>query len=144
MNCCQTAISRGEYCSETLQINWHAVNIRKQSEVLKQHLLRRSLSVSYVIAHLYCIANSFFTRRSILEECRRGSTGGEMGEFSLPFFWAPFFLSFFLFPFLIPYPLSLTLLQKCTPHFKILDPPLECSLCQVSLWPNHYAIPYLC
>ena len=28
--------------------------------------------------------------------CGRGSRGGEMGEFSSPFFWAPFFLSFFL------------------------------------------------
>ena len=34
----------------------------------------------------------------ILVHCnRRGSRGGEMGEFSPPFFWAPFFL-FFSYP----------------------------------------------
>ena len=53
---------------------------------------------------------------------RRGSRGGEMGEFSPPFFWAPLF---FLIPQILKwYLISLTLLQKFTPHFKILDPPL--------------------
>ena len=39
-----------------------------------------------------------------------------------PFFWAPFFLLFFLIP-QTPQPGfgSITLLQKFTPHFKILD-----------------------
>ena len=32
-----------------------------------------------------------------INSCRRGSRGGEMGEFSPPFFWAPYFL-FFLIP----------------------------------------------
>ena len=53
---------------------------------------------------------------------RRGSRGGEMGEFSPP----PLFLSPLLSFFLIPQILigSNTLLQKFTPHFKILDPPV--------------------
>ena len=56
---------------------------------------------------------------------RRGSRGGEMGEFSPP----PLFLSSLLFFFLIPQmlmhrPQTLTLLQKFTPHFEILDPGL--------------------
>ena len=56
---------------------------------------------------------------------RRGSRGGEMGEFSPPFFWAPFF-HFFLIPQkLKQYLIFLTLLQKFTPHFKILDPPWD-------------------
>ena len=53
---------------------------------------------------------------------RRGSRGGEMGEFSPPFLRAPFFLFFFLIP--QPGSASITLLQKFTPHFKILDPRL--------------------
>ena len=51
---------------------------------------------------------------------RCGSRGGEMGEFSSPppFFWAPFFLFSLIPQILID---SVTLLQKFTPHFKILD-----------------------
>ena len=51
---------------------------------------------------------------------RHGSRGGEMGEFSPPFLSPlPFFL--------IPQPGfgSITLLQKFTPNFKILDPRLK-------------------
>ena len=52
-----------------------------------------------------------------------------MGEFSPPFFSEP--PSFFLF--LIPQTPQprfgfITLLQKFTPHFKILDPRLSCTL----------------
>ena len=66
---------------------------------------------------------------------RRGSRGGEMGEFSPPPppFRAPFFFFFFL---LSPQPGfgSTALLQKFTPYLKILDPrlsePREHWLCQ--------------
>ena len=62
-------------------------------------------------------------------KARRGSRGGEMGEFSPPFFWAPsffFFLSLKCWP-QTPQPGfgSIILLQKFTPHFKILDPRLK-------------------
>ena len=62
----------------------------------------------------------------ISHESRRGSRGGEMGEFSPPPL-PPLFLSPLLCFFLIPQILigSITLLQKFTPHFKILDPRLE-------------------
>ena len=60
--------------------------------------------------------------------CRRRSRGGEMGEFSPPFFWAPFFLFFLSLKYWLQTPQpgfgSITLLQKFTPHFKILDPRL--------------------
>ena len=46
---------------------------------------------------------------------RRGSRGGEMGEFSPPFFWAPFFFSFFL-----PLNQALALL-----HFYKNSPPIS-------------------
>ena len=45
-----------------------------------------------------CINFQAATRRrnykKVNTELRRGSRGGKMGEFSPPFFWAPFFLSF--------------------------------------------------
>ena len=51
---------------------------------------------------------------------RRGSRGGEMGEFSPP----PLFLSSLLF-FFFSYPSNIEIiLRKFTPHFKILDPRL--------------------
>jgi len=62
-------------------------------------------------------------------QLRRGSRGGEMGEFSPPFFWAPFFLFSFLF---LKYWNNIWFLWflwlrwwKFTPHFKILDPRLQ-------------------
>ena len=60
----------------------------------------------------------------VLVLIRRGSRGGEMGECSPPpphFFWAPCFLFSLIPQILIG---SITLLQKITPHFKILDPRL--------------------
>ena len=70
----------------------------------------------------------WFPKRLNTRCCRRGSRGGEMGEFSPPFFWAPsffFFLSFKYWP-QTPQPGfgSIILLQIFTPHFKILDPRL--------------------
>ena len=66
---------------------------------------------------------------------RRGSRGVEMGEFShppppppSPFFLSPHLSIFFFFSYpskLKWYLISLTLLQKFTPHFKILNPPLH-------------------
>ena len=57
------------------------------------------------------------------KEARRESRGGEMGEFSPPFFQSPLLSFFFLIPKILIG--SITLLQKFTPHFKILDPRLE-------------------
>ena len=56
---------------------------------------------------------------------RRGSRGGEMGEFSPPLFLSPSSIMLMHRP-QTPQPGfgSITLLQKFTPHFKILDPRL--------------------
>ena len=60
--------------------------------------------------------------RKIFSSGRRGSRGGETGEFPPPFFWAPFFLFFFLY---LKYWLVLIHYYKNSPpHFKILDPRL--------------------
>ena len=53
---------------------------------------------------------------------RRGSRGGEMGEFSPPLFLSPLLSFFFLIPQIMIG--SITLLQQFTPYFKILDPRL--------------------
>ena len=59
---------------------------------------------------------------------RRGSRGGEMGEFSPPLFLSIFFLFFLSLKCWPQTPQpgfgSIILLQKFTPHFKILDPRL--------------------
>ena len=76
----------------------------------------------------------FFGACRLSRKCqvRRGSRGGEMGEFSPPLppslfiFRAPFFLH--RPQILQPGFGSITLLQKFTPHFKILDPRLQVSL----------------
>ena len=67
-------------------------------------------------------------------QCRRGSRGGEIGEFLPPFFWVPFFLFF-------PYPSNIEIIfdfsdiiTKFTPHFKILDPPLQGEFAYLNLF----------
>ena len=56
---------------------------------------------------------------------RRGSRGGEMGEYLPPFFWAPFF-HFFSYPSNVEIIFDFSdIITKFTPHFKILDPPLD-------------------
>ena len=58
------------------------------------------------------------------------TTGTDPGEVKWVNFHLPF-SDFFLIPQILKYLISLTLLQKFTPHFKILDPPL-----------NHIALNY--
>ena len=78
---------------------------------------------------LRCCDRYITTAIKFIPLTRRGSRGGETGEFSPP---PPLFLSPLLsFLFLIPQILigSNTLLQKFTPHFKILDPRLLTADC---------------
>ena len=73
---------------------------------------------------------------TVLHNTRRGSRGGEMAEFSPPFFWTPFFLFFLIPQILIG---SNTLLQKFTPHFKILDLRLNTLFFNRRNPPHHFA-----
>ena len=72
-----------------------------------------------VVSLIYINTNTCRLRDDNADICflfRRGSRGGETGEFSPPFFWAPFFLLFFLIPQILIG--SNTLLQKFTPISK--------------------------
>ena len=95
-------------------------------------VLKNSFSIFFLMTLISCMRTKTFkslenTVNAELHKlyvCRRGSRGGEMGEFSLP---PPFSEPPFFFLFLIPQPGfgSITLLQKFTPpRFKILDPRL--------------------
>ena len=79
------------------------------------------ISIDILEIDLQSIDEIFHRRFAKQKQNRGGSRGGETGEFSPPFFWAPLFLFFLIPQILIG---SITLLQKFTPHFKILDPRL--------------------